>query len=186
MRHDIKQHLSVWKRLIENNNFDETARQIAEFENRLAASYLTDVGSDAANAIINEKIAIAAEKGVTVEINGAFEGGLKIKGVDLCSLLGNLFDNAIDAAAEVSDPEKRLLSMNISRKEDILLLRITNTYAQSPVVQNNRLVSSKGGARGLGLLSIENVTAQYCGVMQNSFADGVFNTNIMMKGYSDY
>lgn len=127
---------------------------------------------------INEAESKGIEIGVQV-INEVHEVGMKL--TDLCEIMGNYLDNAIDAAA-ISEIKK----MNISLFDDegYLTIRVENTY-EGPIdteAIQKKGHSTKGAGRGFGLTITNKILSQYTNVLHNTFAEeGIFRQELIIK-----
>lgn len=127
---------------------------------------------------INEAESREIEVGVQV-INEVREVGIKL--TDLCEVLGNYIDNAIDAAAA-----SRIKKINISLADDeeYLTISIENTYEGIVNVKEiqEEGYSSKGVGRGFGLAITNRILSGYANVLHNTFAEeGIFKQELVIK-----
>ncbi|MCL2343524.1 MAG: GHKL domain-containing protein [Firmicutes bacterium] len=99
LSHDLKHSLIQWRKLAEEKGDADTLESISEYERQLYSCAMVNVENESANAVINEKCLEARQAQVEFQVDGAFYEDLCISKLDLCSLLGNLLDNAIEAAA---------------------------------------------------------------------------------------
>jgi len=127
---------------------------------------------------INEAEGRGIEVGIQV-INEVHEVGMKL--TDLCEVLGNYIDNAIDAAAF---SEIKKFSINLIDDEGYLTISIENTYEGAVDVRKiqKKGYSTKGNGRGFGLAITNHVLSRYANVLHNTFAEeGVFKQELVIK-----
>jgi sensor histidine kinase regulating citrate/malate metabolism len=97
----------------------------------------------------------------------------------LCSLLFNLWDNALEASAKVAQPDIRF-----SMREDggYLKISIRNRVEGSVLQQNPNLRTTKQDARshGIGMSMIRSVVSQYNGHMKLTEEEGYFVVTMML------
>jgi len=127
---------------------------------------------------INEAESRGIEVGIRVT-NEIREVGMKL--TDLCEMLGNYLDNAIDAAAASKDKK-----MNITLTDDggYLTISIENTYEGTVDVKEiqKKGYSTKGNGRGFGLSITNQILSGYANVLHNTFAeDGIFKQELVIK-----
>jgi two-component system sensor histidine kinase AgrC len=127
---------------------------------------------------INEAEVNGIEIGVHV-INEVREVGIKL--TDLCEVLGNYLDNAIDAA-KASEIKK----MNISLTDDegYLTIKVENTYDGNVDVDeiHKKGYSTKGEGRGFGLSITNKILSRYSNILHNTFAEeGIFRQELVIK-----
>ncbi len=99
-----------------------------------------------------------------------------IRSVDLCAILGNLLDNAIEAARQVPDRSGRTVTLTIRRIHQMLVIKVENTFAAAPIQENGGLKTTKtgGGLHGWGLKSARTAAEKYDGTVQTSVSGEVF------------
>ena len=101
---------------------------------------------------------------------------------DIYALFGNILDNAIDAAAKISDPDKRQISLTVSNREGFLLIEAENFYAGEVRFEQGLPVSTKNDRdfHGFGTRSIQILTEKYGGDLSMRVEDGIFRLSIML------
>ncbi|MHB1392937.1 MAG: sensor histidine kinase [Clostridia bacterium] len=127
---------------------------------------------------INEAESKGIEMGVQV-INEVHEAGIKL--TDLCEVLGNYVDNAIDAAA-VSDIKK--MNIILTDTEGYLTISVENTYEGTVDVDEiqKKGYSTKGDNRGYGLAITNQILSRYPNILHNTFVEeGIFKQELVIK-----
>ncbi|MBR4669343.1 MAG: GHKL domain-containing protein [Butyrivibrio sp.] len=174
-RHDTKNLLLVLHSLLEEGK----TKQAAEFINKMQETMQSsqhkayDTGNFIADALLEYKGKVAAQKGITMTFEGCIPSS-RVEDVNLVILISNLLDNAIDAAKKV-DGEKKIEIESILKK-NIWILSVKNSCIDDVVIRNNRIETTKENkeAHGFGLLNIERVTQKYSGNLQLSCENYVF------------
>ena len=185
LSHDLKHSLIQWRRLAEEKGDVTALQNISEYEGQLRSAFLFNVENENANAIINQKYWEATQEHIKFQVDGAYDKDLLISNMDLCSLLGNLLDNAIEAAAQTETEALRCVKLNIRRKGNLLIIGVENGYTKEPVLENGAFVTSKKDKdlHSIGMLSIKYVVEKYDGVIHNSYENNWFKANVMLRGY---
>lgn len=98
---------------------------------------------------------------------------------EMISLMGNLFDNAIEACKKAGDREK-WIQIIIHKVKGMTLIKAVNTYKEEPKVQEGRFLTKKENKEihGFGIASIKLVVEKYKGSFEASYKDGIFSTVI--------
>ena len=187
LSHDLKHSLAQWRVLAEEKGSTGMLESISEYEQQLSASALYDVGNESANAIINQKSWEAAQTQVGFKVDGVFYEDLLVNKLDLCSLLGNLLDNALEAAMLVETDGLRRVILSIRRKGNLLILMVENGYDTEPVLADGNFVTHKKDKdqHAVGMLSIQHVAAAYDGVVNISYENNWFKATVMLCGYQN-
>lgn len=163
IRHDIKQHLAVVSGLQLDGKIDTAQRYISDISSDLdRIEMFMDVGNDFVNAILNSKLSIAKSKGIEVLCNSSSEIG-GISEYDLCNLIGNMLDNAIEAAEKTGD--NAVVEVSIHSDKYKLMITVSNSIPQSVLSCNSELktTKSKTELHGFGVKSIETIAEKYGG-----------------------
>lgn len=180
-KHDLKNHLMCISELVKNDKKEEALEYIEKITKEKAQSnrkyILTD--NDAFNAIINLKISKCAEN--NIDIDYCISGSLsKFESMDICIIIANLLDNAIEASMKVKNPKIKIM---ISDKYSYLNINVSNNIDDSVLNKNYSLTTTKSDKKnhGLGLLTISDVTDKYDGIKNFIEHDGKFIVDILLK-----
>lgn len=164
IRHDMKQSYTVLETLLSENRTTEAIDYIRSGRSAIAQTeVLVDVGNDFVNSILNSKLSTAKQLGIEV-ICSSVKDISGIEAVDLCTLLGNMLDNAIEAA-EQCPPEKSLIEVKITSSDEKLIIQVTNSIKCSVLKENSELKSTKQNPseHGFGVKSIRLIAQKYFG-----------------------
>ncbi len=175
--HDLHNHIGVLRQLLTHEKYGEAVRYLDELQapvQNLTATVWT--GDETADYLINSKAAAAEADGIRFQAQVEFPRRTNIRSVDLCAILGNLLDNAIEAARQVPDPAGRTVTLTIRRIHQMLVIKVENSFAASPVRENGELKTTKtgGGLHGWGLKSTQAAAEKYDGMVQAGVSGEVF------------
>ena len=153
-RHDFLNHLQVVYSLIEMREYEEANRYIEQVYGDIqSVSQALKTACAPVNALLRAKMAEAKQRGVQVELSVyAVWDGLPLPAWEMCRVLSNLIDNALDALAERDDPR-----LYISLNEDVksFSFEVKNNGPAIPEKLLNSIFepgfSGKGEGRGMGL-----------------------------------
>lgn len=180
-RHDYRTHIQVLKSYTDRGDLDAIARYLDDLETDLyTVDTVVKTGNPMTDAIINSKIALANDRGIEVEIDAQIPVLLSISAVDLCTVLGNLFDNAIEASEKLPE-NKRVIRVYIDLKDNQLYISFLNFTAGGKLTKiGNLFKSTKGGEHGLGLGRIDDVVKRLGGYLSRNSEEGAFTTEILL------
>lgn len=179
--HDLNNHLNVLYQLLEKENVSEAKAYIREVSKpimQLSKSVWT--GIDAVDVIINSKVEKMKEKGIPVEVNVEFPDNTNILPHDMCTIISNLLDNAIEATEKLKDPGG--VSLVIRRINHFLLIKVSNdaiTGKKDFVVFPDTSKENKN-LHGWGLPSVRDAVDKYNGSFKCTNRDGKFVVTIML------
>lgn len=188
-RHDIKNHILTMNILAENGDIEEIKKYLKEMSDILdESSYVRITGISAVDAILNEKLYEAQSDSITTNYDVMKLEKCCIKPVDMCIILSNALDNAIEANKAIEDPEKRYIKLKIYGDEAYTVISVTNPTVNDPVKMsagNIRTTKKDSENHGLGLKSIESTTRKYDGEMLIKCEDNVFTIVLRLNALSD-
>ncbi|MBR6784226.1 MAG: sensor histidine kinase [Clostridia bacterium] len=137
-------------------------------------------GNAMTDAILNSKISLARSKDITVKADAQIPVALTISEIDLCVILGNLFDNAIEASLALP-PEQRMIRVYMDMKNTQLYISFTNFTASKKMNKiNGKFKSTKGEGHGFGLVRIDSIIERLDGYISRNSEDGAFTTEILL------
>ena len=180
IRHDINNHLLAINALIETGNIEQAKRYISEVQEQTdLAAMPVKTGRDVLDALLFKKTEQAAEKGAAIQYEVSCPLlDCSISDYDLCTIFGNILDNAIEAAKA-----GERISVSISKQHDMLYISCENPFEGELKRRGDRIVTTKKDftAHGFGLMRIRE-TAKRCGGDVNITAeDGVFHIEVLMN-----
>lgn len=172
--HDLKHMLGYFEDRLSKAEIDELKSKV----NVYSSSVKT--GNKILDVVLAEK-SLYAEK-FSITVTGMADGkalGFLIGG-DLYSLLGNAFDNALEACKEVENKDARFISYNIRRVGEMCLIRVENSFAGEIEMNGEYPVSKKSddNNHGFGVRSIAFTVKKYGGAFSIDAQDGIFRLNI--------
>jgi sensor histidine kinase regulating citrate/malate metabolism len=178
-KHDYQNHIQCLKYTLES----ETTEDALEYIESLNYSFeetkkIFNTGNYIVNALFDEKNIICKKAGITFKHIGAIPMTY-IKAVDLCILLFNLLDNAIEACSKITDGEKCIKSIS-DYKSNHLNILIANTVSEHVKIQNNYIISTKSDKsnHGFGLINIHRIVKKYDGRMKMICDNRMFSVEI--------
>ena len=180
-RHDYRSHIQLLKAHAAAGDMAAIRSYLDELEDDLATvDTVVKTGNRMADAILNSKISLAAAKKITVQADASIPVALRISELDLCVILGNLFDNAIEASMELPEKE-RLIRVYIDMKGTQLYISFTNFTAAGKLQKlGTRFKSTKGEGHGFGLQRIDAIVDRLGGYLSRNSEDGAFTTEILL------
>lgn len=181
-RHDYRNHIQVLKNYAELGDLGAIRIYLDGLEEDLNTVDLAlKTGNRMTDIILNSKISLARSREIQVRADAHVPVTLTVSGVDLCIILGNLFDNAIEACMQLPR-EERMIRVYMEMKNTQLYISLTNTTAQKKQrrQENGRFASTKGRDRGYGLVRIDTIIERYQGYIRRGSEDGAFTTEVLL------
>jgi len=180
-RHDYRNHIQTMKAYAASGDLQAITQYLDLLDTELAQlDTVVKTGNAMTDAILNSKLSLARAKEIPVKIDAHIPVELSISELDLCAVLGNLFDNAIEASLALP-PEKRLIRVYMDMKNTQLYISFTNFTAGKKLRKNGqRFDTTKGDGHGFGLIRIDAIVARHDGYISRNSEDGAFTTEILL------
>ncbi len=178
-RHDLRQNIRVIMGCIDSGDINYLREYVTQYGESLpperSRSFCKSAPMDAVLRFYADR---AYMRNVDFEAEVRMEKS-PVPEHELCVLLGNLLENAIDAASAAS--ENRYVNTHICQNGSILTLTVDNTSEQAPVTEEGRLLSTKHEGDGIGTKSVAIVAERYNGDARFEWKDGVFYASVMLN-----
>ena len=180
-RHDYRNHIQTMKVYAANGDLKAIERYLDLLDNELCAvDPQIKTGNAMTDAILNSKLSLARSKGITVKADAHIPVALSISELDLCVILGNLFDNAIEASLALP-PEQRMIRVYMDMKNTQLYISFTNVTAGKKMKKiGGRFPTTRGDGHGFGLMRIDQIVERHDGYISRNSEDGAFTTEILL------
>ena len=182
--HDFHHHLQAILGLAEQAGNQKTKEYIHSL---LDISYrdvrMCSCGNDIIDAVINCSAAEAARSQIDFQYNVELSSSLsQISPIDLCAVLGNQVENALDACKKIPDSQRRFIQVSIRQNKSFVVIQVINSAYRNPFTADGRLVTNKEDPEfhGLGLKSIQDTVDKYNGYLTNSYEDHTFHSEALL------
>ncbi len=179
--HDLKHHMLSLMGIIEDGDLASAKTYIRslirEYETNIFKYIIID--NSAINSILNLKIGRCHSENIDikVEVESDFDN---FNDVDICVLIANLLDNAIEASNNIENP---FISLSIRNEKNYLCIMIKNKISYSVIEGHKNLKTTKSdkSKHGFGLYSISQIVEKYDGIKNFYEKNGFFVADIWLK-----
>lgn len=180
-RHDYRNHIQTMKAYAAAEDWEAVERYLELLDEDLkTVDTVVKTGNPMTDAILNSKISLARSKEIQVIADAHIPVKLKSSEIDLCCIIGNLFDNAIEASLKLPK-EERLIRVYMDMKNTQLYISFTNFTAEKKMKKEGKLFrSTKGEGHGFGLVRIDAIIERLEGYISRNSEDGAFTTEILL------
>ena len=182
--HDFHHHLQAILGLAEQAGDQKTEEYV---QSLLDVSYrdvrMCSCGNDIIDAVINCSAAEAARSHINFQYNVELSSSLsQISPIDLCAVLGNQVENALDACRKIPDSQRRFIQVSIRQNKSFVVIQVINSAYRNPFTADGRLLTNKEEPQfhGLGLKSIQDTVDKYNGYLTNSYEDHQFKSEALL------
>lgn len=184
LRHDMKNHLNIIGTFLRDNEIEQAKEYFQELNQEFASNLKVYCPNKIVNAVLNSKEQLALGSNIQCDFQIDLETSPKIDDIDLCSILGNTIDNAIEALKKVPQLSKRTLSLKARYTNGFFSYEIKNTKINKIQKKGGRFLTDKieKEAHGIGLRNVQTIVEKYNGDMEISYTDDTFTVTIVIQG----
>lgn len=179
-RHDYHNHIQALLALCGDEK--QTREYLLNLNDDLTqVDTVLKTGNVMVDAILNSKISLLKAKDIAVNAKASVPPDLRISEIDLCVIIGNLLDNAMEACLRQKEGESRFVRIFVGVLKDQLYISVSNSTGGQIRKSGKVYLSSKDSAsHGFGLMRIDRLTAKYDGYVNRQNEEGVFATEVML------
>lgn len=181
-RHDYHNHIQVMKAYLKLGKYEDMEKYLTELDKDLTnIDTVLKTGNLMVDAILNSKLSMAISQGIKINAKARVPKNIKVSDLDLCIIIGNLLDNAMEATMKLEKPEDRFIRVYIREMKEQLYISVTNSYGGKIKKINKEYITTKLGINhGFGLKRIDSIVNKYNGFVNRQNEEGVFATEIIL------
>lgn len=163
--HDIKNYLSILSQYEQEKDWEKLHEYIEELTHQFV---MNDIpiwsGNKVLDFLLYQKKVEAENNGINFQIHTFSLVELPFTTSEICSLFGNLLDNAIEACKSMSETEK-WIEFKMNKRENLLFIKVNNSIKERPVIENGKWISSKSNKNmhGYGMKCVKRIVDKYEG-----------------------
>lgn len=179
LRHDMRHHLSELKYLANNDEKTQLIHYIEDMEKHMlnAEEYVSS-GNKEIDGTLNYLLQTAKKSLEEVDVSVSIPEGLEFHNYLFNVILGNLLENAIEAALKT---ERKYLKIHIKLKQSVLYINIENSFNGEVKLKEQKIVTSKKNTKehGIGLDSVKRMVDEMNGMLDLRWKNGIFGVSVM-------
>lgn len=179
-RHDYHNHIQT---LLALSGDEEKAKEYLRKlnEDLTQVDKVLKTGNVMVDAILNSKLSLIKSKGIAVHAKAVVPPELTVSEIDLCVIIGNLLDNAMEACLRQPEGEERFIRVFLGILKNQLYLSVSNSVGGEIRKSGKTYLSSKNSeTHGFGLMRVDRIAAKYNGYVNRQNEDCVFATEILL------
>lgn len=179
-RHDYHSHIQTMKAHLKSNNLSLLNSYLNELENELTSiDLIVNTENRMLDAILNSKLTLAKKHGIKCDVKVKLEEKVTISDTDLCIILGNLLDNAIEACDEIKMSD-RYIRLYLDSFNKQFYLSIQNSAKEILSFNEKNYISTKRGNHGLGMKRVALIVENYNGFLNLQNEPGIFAVEVTL------
>lgn len=169
-RHDIKNHITVLKELLQNGRQEQALHYIGDMEKiSEELSFPCSTNNPVVDILVGNKLGIAKSMGIDADCSLLLPYPCGLKDIDICIILSNALDNAVLACKNMDFNDNRYICVSGRIQGDFLFIEIENSFQGSGMFK-----------KGTGLSNIKAVAEKYNGTMSVKTQGKVFILNVLL------
>lgn len=183
LRHNMKYHMSVIRGLLETQSYTELEQYLDSYHILLAARDMElplYAKNQTVNILAGYYAGQAKAEHIHTEFNIRIPPELPVDRAHLTVLLGNLWQNALEACRKLPPEAKRYIKTSILARQNKLMLQCVNSAEKIQKNEDGQYISAKGFDHGSGLSSVEDVVSLYGGFCEFDFNGHEFSCSIAL------
>lgn len=185
IRHDIQNHMLCIKSMIEKGSYGSAYEYASGLYSRIvSARHHKFCENSVADILLGAKYDEIRSAGISLDARIELPSSLPMDDLDLCILLGNLLDNAIEACRRIEEEKTpRSISIRGGLKGSNLLLSVRNTYNGVLRQNHGRYESLKKNRKisGLGLFNVKDVVERHHGTLDIQHDPSIFSVSVLLR-----
>ena len=183
LRHDLKNHVMAIELLLDQGRTQELKSYLQTMRSSAdspSSSFRT--GNELVDGLLMRKLGPAAGENIAVRVSLDMSSAGFIAPFDMCVLMGNVLDNALEACQNVPVQEQRFINLTGDRSANCQLIRLENSYTGHRTTPGELLKTTKQNKslHGFGLRNVKRVLDKYGGTMAITAEGGVFTLNMLL------
>lgn len=169
-RHDIKNHIAVVKRLLQNGKLDEAINYIEDMDDIAEKmSFPCSTNNLVVDILVGNKLGIAKSMGIRASCSLLLPYPCGLRDIDICIVLSNALDNAIYACKNMNAGTEKYICVSGRTQGDFLMMEIENSFQEKGTFK-----------KGTGLSNIKTVAEKYNGAISIETQENVFVLQVLL------
>ena len=182
LRHDLKGMISTVSSMAERGEYENVKKYLNELNDAAdETKLLINTGNPAIDATISAKLMLADKNGITVDQTFSIPENLGIESLDLCSIIMNLADNAIEAVSPLP-LEKRRICFSIIDKGGMLAIDVKNACNGNYRYEDGKIMTTKTdkNVHGIGIERVSGIVRKHHGYIKIEPMEHSFEVSILL------
>lgn len=183
VRHDLLYVVKTASSLAAGGETEQLQKLLNDYSDSIEASSapLHYCENTALNAIAAHFVSEAQQKGIQITVRLNVSQNILISDYEICSIVGNILDNAVAAAESIQEITPEILLVAETKPNGDLYIAVSNSYDGSVIEKSGKFISTKNGGHGIGLESVRAIVRKNNGYCNFRYDDKKFYSEIMLR-----
>lgn len=181
LKHDCKHHLHAAQMMLETGHTEEAKKYLLAFGTKCDTStFPLFCKNPPVNALLVGYWRRCADAGIDFSAFIELGEDPLMDSFELCTLMGNLLENALDACKKAPEGQRRIV-LNGAPHGGKLLITVKNSFDGAVLQDKGQIVSRKGALGGLGIKSIRQIAARHQGEYVPTWEGQTFTARVVLR-----
>lgn len=181
-RHDMRHHLHILQSFVAQGNWKGLAEYLDGVQGSIPDAELSLCENMAVDSVAGYFAALYREHGIPITFSLDLPAQLPVPETDLCPVLSNLLENAMEAGLRTAPERRRTRVQAHLHSDHMVLLSVENAYDGKVREKDGVLLSAKRPGEGVGLQAVRHTAEKNGGYSRFHYGDGIFAVNVMLRG----
>ena len=181
-RHDMRHQFNQISALAEKGKLEQIKEYLARAALRIPSQDMNFCENRAADSVIGYYCALARREGVPFQTQADLPETLPVDEIDLCLVLSNLLENALEASLRTDPARRRIGVRAYMHSSRLLLIQVENAFDGEIHEKNGVFQSSKRKGSGVGVQSVRRIAEKTGGASNFTHQEGIFVAKVMLRG----
>lgn len=180
-RHDMRHHFHILQSLATQEKWESLTAYLDEVQGSIPDVSLGLCQNAVMDGVAGYFAALYREHGIPLTFELNLPSELPVPETDLCSILSNLLENAMEASLKTA-PDKRQVKVQAHlHSGHMILLSVENAYDGNIREKDGIFLSSKRPGEGVGLQAVRHTAEKNGGYTRFHYGDGIFTANVILR-----
>ncbi len=180
-RHDMRHHFHVLQGLAVQKEWDSLINYLLEAQESLPDAELGLCENAVVDSVASHYGLLYRKYDIPFTFQLDLPRKLPIPEIDLCLVLSNLLENALEASKKTTPDRRRITMQAYLRAGHMVLLTVENAFDGEVQEKDGIFQSSKRRGEGVGLSSVRHIAEKNGGYSRFLYENGVFCANIILR-----
>lgn len=182
IKHDMNNYLISLSGYISNDQSELALKKIEEQVQTLSSGDTVKCNNYCVEALLNGKDKIIKRDKIKVDYKLDLPSQLKQDEMDVCIILGNLLDNALEACSKFENDEEKWIEVSVGLKQELLAVVVRNPVCKGyEPLKGNKTIKAEKKAHGYGLDNVRMMAEKYNGSADFIFENYVFTSSVLLR-----
>ena len=180
-RHDLRHHFTRLFAIAEDGDLEKMKTYILAAQESVPDLDMHFSDNRAVDSIIGHYCTLARREGIPFLSKIDLPDRLPVDEVDLCLVLSNLLENALEASLRIDAGKRQIIIETYMHSEHLVLIHIENAFDGNIKEKDGVFKSSKRKGNGVGIQSVRRIAEKNGGGSSFEYNDVTFTVNVMLR-----